>query len=94
MFSSEFTFDEFDIDSLSFERTFSLDSFVERALFFDFSVERALFLDLASLTSSKEEQSFESLKDLIQRVNEHVYSRDYAIILARTKNKEKKSRKT
>jgi hypothetical protein len=85
MFSSEFTFDEFNIDSLSFER----------ALFLDSSLEKALSLDLTSLTSSNEEQSFESLEDLIQRVNKHADSRDYAIVLARTKkNKERETRKT
>jgi hypothetical protein len=125
MFSFKFTFDKFDIDSLSFERAFFFDSFVERALFldssveralsFDSSIERALFLDYSvkralsldsfleralsldftSLTSSKKEQSFKFLKDLIQRINEHADSSDYAIILARTKkNKERKTRKT
>jgi hypothetical protein len=83
MFLSEFTFYKFDIDSLSFERALFLD--LERALSLDSSLERALSLDLTSLISSKEEQSFESLEDLIQRVNEHADSRDYAIVLVRTK---------
>jgi hypothetical protein len=81
MSSSELTFDEFDIDSLSFERALSLDS---SALFLNSSVERALSLDLTSFTSSKEEQLFESFKDLILRVNQPADSRDYAIVLART----------
>ncbi len=38
-----------------------------------------------SLLSSSNEQSFESLKNLIQRVNEHVVFEDYAVMLLRIK---------
>ncbi len=38
-----------------------------------------------SLLSSVDEQIFESLKDLIQRVNEHVASKNYAVMLLRIK---------
>jgi type VI protein secretion system component VasK len=38
-----------------------------------------------SLASFEDEQSFESLKNLIFRVNEQVESRDYAVVLDRIK---------
>jgi hypothetical protein len=38
-----------------------------------------------SLLSSADEQIFESLKNLMLRVNEHAVSKDYAVILLRTK---------
>jgi hypothetical protein len=37
------------------------------------------------LASSEDEQSFDSLKNLILRVNQHADSRDYAVVLARIK---------
>jgi hypothetical protein len=37
------------------------------------------------LLSSSDEQIFESLKNLMLRVNEHVASKDYAVVLLRTK---------
>jgi hypothetical protein len=43
------------------------------------------FFVVISLISSQEEQFFEILKDLIFRVNEHVESRDYAVVLSRIK---------
>jgi hypothetical protein len=43
------------------------------------------FFVVISLISSEEKQSFETLKDLILRVNEHVESRDYAVVLSRIK---------
>ncbi len=50
-------------------------------------LEEASFASRAviSLASFEDEQTFESLKDLILRVNEHVDSRDYAVVLARIK---------
>jgi hypothetical protein len=39
----------------------------------------------APLASSEDGQSFESLKNLILRVNEHAGPREYAVILLRTK---------
>jgi hypothetical protein len=38
-----------------------------------------------TLLSSANEQTFESLKNLIQRVNEHVALEDYAVMLLRIK---------
>jgi hypothetical protein len=38
-----------------------------------------------SLLSSSNEQSFKSLKNLIQRVNEHVAFEDYVVMLLRIK---------
>jgi hypothetical protein len=38
-----------------------------------------------SLLSSADEQIFESLKNLMLRVNEHAASKDYAVMLLRTK---------
>ncbi len=40
---------------------------------------------VVSLISFEDEQIFESLKDLILQINIHVDSRDYAIVLLRTK---------
>ncbi len=37
------------------------------------------------LISSEDEQTFESLKNLIQRVNEHVASKNYVVMLLRIK---------
>ena len=48
----------------------------------------------APLAAPEEGQSFESLEDLIQRLNEHAGPRGYAIVLARTKkNKDGNTRK-
>ncbi len=48
-----------------------------------------------SLTSFADEQFFETLKELVLRVNEHAASRDYAIVLARIKKfKHDEKRKT
>ncbi len=41
-------------------------------------------LVIVLLASSKDKQTFESLKDLILRVNVHVDSREYAFVLLRT----------
>jgi hypothetical protein len=38
-----------------------------------------------SLLSSADEQIFESLKNLIQRINEHAASKSYAVMLLRIK---------
>ncbi len=42
-------------------------------------------LVVISLAFSKDEQIFESLKNLILQVNVHVDSRDYTIVLLQTK---------
>jgi hypothetical protein len=87
--SSDDTFDEFDIDLdlLTLERNASFSSL-------NSSSSNFLFLFSSSLTASKEEQFFESLKDLILRVNQHAVLRDYAIVLLRIKkNKKSETRK-
>ncbi len=47
-------------------------------------------LVVVSLALSKDEQTFETLKNLILQVNVHVDSRGYAIVLLRTKKNVKK----
>jgi hypothetical protein len=37
---------------------------------------------LISLSSSEDEQFFETLKELILRINEHADSRNYAVVIA------------
>jgi hypothetical protein len=50
---------------------------------------------VVSLASFEDEQTFESLKNLILRVNQHADLRDYAIVLARIKkSKHDETRKT
>jgi hypothetical protein len=43
------------------------------------------FIVAMSLLSSSDEHIFESLKNLMLRANEHAVSKDYAVILLRTK---------
>ncbi len=82
----------------SFSSDFS--SVLSSNLSSDLSLERSLSLSsereaVVPLDSFEDEQSFESLDDLIQRVNEHAESRDYAIVIACTKNnKDEEKRKT
>ncbi len=85
----------------SFETVVISLAFFEDALFEDVSLEDAFsrhaFLedDVISLASFEDEQSFETLKELILRVNEHADARDYAIVLARIKKfKHDEKRKT
>jgi hypothetical protein len=55
----------------------------------------SLETSVISFVSFEDEQSFETLKELILRVNEHADSRDYAIVLARIKKfKHDEKRKT
>jgi hypothetical protein len=50
---------------------------------------------LISLTFFADEQFFETLKELVLRVNKHAASKDYAIVLARIKKfKHDEKRKT
>jgi ferritin len=86
MSNSDFTFDEFDINFFSFER-FSLER--------EFSLDSLISRFLLTLTSSKDEQTFKFLKDLILKINEHADSREYVIVFTRIKkDKKKETRKT
>jgi ferritin len=81
MSNSDFTFDEFDTDSSLLER-----SSLEREFFLDSLISRFSL----TLTSSKDEQTFEFLKDLILKTNEHAGSRKYVIVFARIKKDKKR----
>jgi hypothetical protein len=81
MSNSDFTFDEFDTDFSFLER-----SSFEREFFLDLLISRFLL----TLTSSKDEQTFEFLKDLILKINEHADSREYVIVFARIKKDKKR----
>jgi hypothetical protein len=105
MSNSDFTFDEFDTDSLSLERPSLERSFLERPSLERSSLERPplerpslereFSLDLLisrfplTLTPSKDGQTFEFLKDLILKTNEHAGSREYVIVFARIKKDKK-----
>lgn len=49
------------------------------------SVVDSYRFDIMSLRSSEDEQSFESLEDLLLRINEHVDLEDYVVVLLRIK---------
>jgi ferritin len=86
MSNSNFTFDEFDTDSLLLERSSLERDSLEREFFLDSLISKFLL----TLTSSKDEQTFEFLKDLILKINEHADSREYVIVFARIKKDKKK----